>query len=67
MRASVLTASVLARPGTPSIERVAAAKEDEQELVHELGLADDDLCEFGADVSGEPLRIFHDQPRCSVN
>ncbi len=46
---------------------VAAAEEDEQELVYELGLADDDLCEFGADVSGEPLRIFHDQPRCSVS
>ncbi len=42
-----LTMSVLARPGTPSEEAVAAREDGGQHLIDDLALADDDAAELG--------------------
>ena len=49
--ASVLTMSVLASPGTPIEQGVAAAEDGHQQLIEDLLLADDDL----ADLAAQPL------------
>ena len=42
-----LTMSVLARPGTPMSRTVAAREDGGEDLLDDLGLADDDAAELG--------------------
>ena len=61
--ASVLTESVLARPGTPSSKDVAVGEQADDEPFDQIGLADDDLADFvkeGADESAGSLDFFVD-------
>ena len=48
--ASELTSSVLARPGTPSKQGVAAGEDGDQDLFDDVALADDHFRQFLADT-----------------
>ena len=60
--ASLLTSSVLARPGTPINRRVAAGKQADRQLFDHIVLADDDSAQLAAESAVE-LAQFVD--RCA--
>ena len=59
IRDSVLTVSVFAVPGTPSIKRVAFRQQRDQDLFDRVVLSDDYFAQFSANVfdsGGDGLR-----------
>ena len=56
IRATVLTSSVLASPGTPTSKHVAAGEQADEQLLDDVVLADDRPCRSRRGAAGKPRR-----------